>query len=230
MEKKKLLIKFPSRSRPARFMETFNLYKGLLSGQHDVQFVLSFDADDVSMNNAGMHNWLSRNGDSAKWFYGNSTSKISAINADMDRGWDYDVLLLASDDMIPVKAGYDDIIMRDMAVNFPDFDGVLHYNDGRKGEALNTLSIMGKKYYDRFGYIYHPSYKSVFCDNEFTDVSRILHKVVYIDNVIIKHYWIDIGVDALYQRNEHPAFYHEDGQNYSKRRERNFDIHANSTV
>ena len=222
MEKKRLLIKFPSRSRPARFMETFGLYKNLLSGQHDVQFVLSFDSDDISMNNKGMHNWLSRQGDNVKWFYGSSDSKISAVNADMNRGWDYDVLLLASDDMIPIKAGYDDIIMRDMTTHFPNFDGVLHYNDGRKGAALNTLCIMGKKYYDRFGYIYHPSYRSVFCDNEFTDVSKALNKAVYIDHIIIQHYWIDIGVDALYQRNEHPSFYSTDGQNYAKRRERGF--------
>lgn len=226
MEKKRLLIKFPSRSRPARFMETFGLYKNMLSGMHDVQFVLSFDHDDPTMNNKGVQTWLSKQGENVKWFYGNSDSKISAVNADMNRGWDYDVLLLASDDMIPVKAGYDDTIMRDMAVNFPNFDGVLHYNDDRKGEALNTLCIMGKKYYDRFGYIYHPSYRSVFCDNEFTDVSRILHKAVYIDNVIIKHYWMDLGVDALYARNEHPSFYSTDGQNYMKRRERNFEINA----
>ena len=228
MEKKRLLIKFPSRSRPGRFMETFNLYKNMLSGMHDVQFVLSFDEDDVTMNNNAMHNWLDRQGDNVKWFYGSSDSKISAVNADMNRGWDYDVLLLASDDMIPIKAGYDDTIVRDMAVTYSDFDGVLHYNDGRKGEVLNTLCIMGKKYYDRFGYISHPSYKSVFCDNEFTDVSRILHKAVYIDNVIIKHYWIDIGVDALYIRNENISFYNSDGQNYMTRRERNFDLNGSS--
>lgn len=222
MEKKRLLIKFPSRSRPGRFMETFGLYKNMLSGMHDVTFVLSFDKDDITMNNKAMHSWLEKQGENVKWFYGNSNSKISAVNADLDRGWDYDVLLLASDDMIPVKAGYDDIIMKDMAVCYPDFDGVLHYNDGKRGEALNTLCIMGKKYYDRFGYIYHPSYTSVFCDNEFTDVSRLLHKVTYIDNVIIRHYWIEIGVDALYMRNESPDFYSKDGKNYQERKDKGF--------
>ena len=226
----KLLIKFPSRSRPARFMEVFGLYKSMLSGKHDVKFLLSFDTDDISMNNAGIRNWLKNQGESVQAYWGNSKTKIQAINADLEHAKDYDILLLASDDMIPQTQNYDDIIVQDMEKYYPDGDGVLHYNDDKQKERLNTLSIMGKKYFDRFGYIYNPEYLSVYCDNEFTDVSRLLEKTTYIDRVIIRHFWIEIGVDALYQRNENRELYAHDQKVYETRKANNFGLTQNANA
>ena len=98
--KVKILCKFPSRSRPEKFKEVFSLYKNMASGKHELIFVLSFDTDDSSMNNDEMKKWLPEQGENVHWFYGDSTTKISAVNADMDREWDFDILLLASDDAV----------------------------------------------------------------------------------------------------------------------------------
>lgn len=218
----RFLCKFPSRSRPGRFLEVFNLYRSYLSGKHSMEFLLSFDEDDIMMNNPHMRKILDSQGEGVRYYFGNSKSKIQAVNADMDKAPDYDILLLASDDMVPVQHGYDDIIATDMQTHFPDLDGVLHYNDGIRGEALNTLCIMGKPYYDRFGYIYNPEYTSVFCDNEFTEVSRMLGKAAYIDKLIIQHKWMEQGKDALYQRNEDPDLYSKDGQVFVRRRQNGY--------
>ena len=226
----KLLIKFPSRSRPARFMEVFGLYKSMLSGKHDVKFLFSFDEDDVTMNNPGIHTWVANQGESVRACWGHSASKIEAVNADMQWSGDWDILLLASDDMIPMLQNYDDNIVSNMQKHFPDYDGVLHYNDDRQKENINTLCILGRKYYNQFGYIYNPEYKSVYADNEFTDVSRMLHKVVYIDEVIIRHYWMELGVDALYIRNEDKRLYERDQSVYAHRKANNFGLkHANAS-
>ena len=75
------------------------------------------------------------------------------------------IVLLASDDMIPMEKGFDNIIIDKMKNYYPDTDGVLWFNDGYQGDKLNTLCILGKKYYDRFGYIYNPEYISVLSDN-----------------------------------------------------------------
>ena len=218
----RFLCKFPSRSRPGRFLEVFNLYRSYLSGKHSMEFLLSFDEDDIMMNNPHMRKILDSQGEGVRYYFGNSKSKIQAVNADMDKAPDYDILLLASDDMVPVQHGYDDMIATDMQTHFPDLDGVLHYNDGIRGEALNTLCIMGKPYYDRFGYIYNPEYTSVFCDNEFTEVSRMLGKAAYIDKLIIQHKWMEQGKDALYQRNEDPDLYSKDGQVFVRRRQNGY--------
>lgn len=220
----KFLIKFPTRNRPKKFIEVFLKYQYMLSNNHDVEFLVSMDEDDTTMNNPYIKGFLD-NHKNVKYYYGNSSTKIEAINADLDKLPNYDIMLLASDDMIPRQPSYDEVIASDYKKYFPNLDGVVHYNDGRLGPQLNTFCIMGKPYFERFGYIYHPSYKSVFCDNEFTDVSKILNKHVYVDRVLFEHGWINyVGFDVLAQRNENPKFYEIDSINYINRRNDNFGI------
>ena len=162
--------------------------------------------------------------DNVTMFYGNNKSKIEAINADLDNV-DFDILLLASDDMIPVVKGYDTIIKNNMSKLYPDTDGVLWFNDGYQGNKLNTLCILGKKYYDRFGYIYNPEYISVWSDNEFMDVGNILGKQTYFDEVIIQHQHPDWGFgerDMVHTNNL--VNESKDRQTYIKRKEKNFYI------
>ena len=182
----KLLLKYPTRGRSEMFRDTLRLYRTMMSGEVDYKFFISMDRDDETMNNKEMMEFLDSQ-PNLSYHYGDSTTKIQAINADMEKVGDWDVLLLVSDDMHPIVKGYDKIIMDDMKKHFPDLSGVLHYNDGEWGRKLNTLSIMGVNYYKNVGYIYYPAYRSFFCDNEFTEVSNRDGKAVYLDNVIIKH-------------------------------------------
>jgi len=220
-----LLIKFPTRARPDKFRNQFDKYYSMLSGQLKVKFVVSMDEDDSTMNNHDMRWWLGPDNGGRQnifFYYGKSKTKVQAINTDMHHHNDFRVLLLASDDMTPIKQGYDKIILDDMTANFPDLNGALHYSDGRVGQRLITLSIMGKPLYDYFGYIYHPSYTSVWCDNEFHEAVYGMKKVKYIDNVIIKHDWIDYtGKDQLHLRNE--SFYTSDGRNFERRKRLGFN-------
>ena len=93
-------------------------------------------------------------------------------------------MIVTADDMICVQQGWDQIIRNEMNKNFPDGDGVLHFNDGFTGEKLNTLPILTKSYYDRFGFVYNTAYKSLFCDNEFQEVAKKLNKTIYINQVL----------------------------------------------
>lgn len=219
----KLLIKYPTRARWDTFKKTLGQYMGRLSNKHEVEFVISMDVDDRSMNNPEVHAYL----DALKnvsYCYGENRTKVEAINANM-QNHEFDVVLLASDDMIPEVDGYDDIICSALQEYFPDTDGVLHFHDGRVGESLNTLSIMGKKMYDRFGYIYHPDYKSLWCDNEFHEVTRAMGKVKWIDRVIIRHAWVDAtGQDGLHRHNE--SFHNVDKRTYDKRKSLGFPKEA----
>lgn len=228
----KLVIKYPTRGRPDKFMSVFDRYMNFLSGSNDVHFVISFDHDDPSMNNDNMWSFILRmksmyNG-RVHAFCGKSHSKISAVNADLDKvqSLNPDIILLASDDMIPIRSGYDSIIIDSMKKHYPDTDGVLWFNDGFSGgDRLITLSILGNKYYKRFGYLYYPGYKSVFCDNEFTDVAKMLGRVTYINDVIIQHQWVGAtSPDALHARNESPEMYAHDKPMYEERKAKNFDL------
>lgn len=219
----KILIKFPSRGRRQKFLSTYNQYVRMASDLSNIHFLITLDIDDPTMKEIGINNGYST------VIYGKSENKVHAINRDLNEFEGYDIILLASDDMIPVVKGYDDIIRNQMSINFPDMDGVLHFNDGYAQDRLNTLCILGKKYYDRFKYIYCPAYKSLWCDNEFMKVSKILKKQVYIDRVIIRHEHYantpTVKMDEQYKKTE--SFYHIDKKTFDMRESVNFEIPVN---
>ena len=190
----KLLIKFPTRGRPDKFFNVLDKYVSL-SRSGCVRFVVSCDLDDNTMNNDVVREKLASY-DNLEVHFGTSKTKIEAINADM-RGQDFDICLLASDDMIPEREGYDLEIIEKMKVNYPDLDGVIWFSDGYQKSKLNTLIVLGKRYYDRFGYLYHPDYVSFYCDNEFMQVAFMLGKQTYVDDVIIRHEHPDNTKEAI---------------------------------
>ena len=201
----RFLFKYPTMGRPEWFKDTLQTYIRMLSGQHEYTFLISMNEDDETMNNEEMRKFLQSapNDCSLRFYFANHENKIEAINADMEY-FDFDILFLISDDMIPQIQDFDIIIAEKMKEYFPDLDGALHFNDDCCGkDKCITLSIMGKKLYDYFGYIYHPDYKSFFCDNEFTDEVRRLEKVHYDPMIIVKHDWKGWGIDRdkTYKRN-----------------------------
>lgn len=217
----KILFKYATRERPDWFRRTLALYYREMSELCNFQFLVSIDKDDSTMCNSDMFKFL-HNKTNLIYAVGNNSSKIEAINADMESVSEvnWDILVVVSDDMVPVVRGYDKKIVDEMKKHFPDTDGALHFNDDMFGrDRCITLSIMGRKLYERLGYIYHPDYKSFFCDNEFTDVVYGMGKVVYIPQVIISHKSWHGGrnsTDSLYRRNSRMGI--PDEAIYNKRR------------
>jgi hypothetical protein len=188
----KLLIKFPTRNRKNKFFTVLKQYQRLCEDIENTFFLITLDNDDDEMNSPEVVDIFSTF-KNIKYVYGNSISKIHAVNRDIETVDEWDIVLLASDDMTPKVKGYDNIIRNKMKEHYPDTDGVLWFNDGHQGNNLNTLCILGKKYYERFNYIYYPEYKSVWSDNEFMLVGNILKKQTYFDEVIIEHEHPDWG-------------------------------------
>lgn len=223
----KLVIKFPTRNRPDKFKSVFSKYLSFLSGRHDVRFVVSMDENDPTMNTPEMREWFETRSHNVniKWCYGHSKTKIEACNADMD-GEDGDVLMLASDDMVPLQMGYDDIIFSVYKQTFPDYDGAIKFWDGLrpKEDSLMTLTVMGFPLYKKFGYIYHSSYKSLYCDDEQTRVCVALGKLARCDVCIIQHQWTADPFDTLHVRNENAKMYGVDGENFKNRMKNNFNM------
>lgn len=217
----KLLIKFPTRGRKQIFFNVLDKYYEYLDDIDNTKFIISCDIDDVTMNNNEVINKF-KEYKNLKFYYGQSKSKIEAVNSDLGEDEDYDIILLASDDMLPQIKGYDTIIKNDMEKYYPDTDGVLWYFDGYRKD-LNTLSILGKKYFKRFNYIYNPEYKSFYADNEFMLVSNKLNKQKFLDLCIIKHDHPDINgreYDETYNKNNFSG----DDTIFRNRYIKNFDL------
>jgi hypothetical protein len=221
----KLLIKFPSRGRPDKFKYALYNYISKCKNKKDTSFLFTFDEDDTTMNNESMKEEIAELCGSMEHYivYGTSENKIHAINRDLKSFWNWKILLLASDDMIPVVKGYDEIIREKMINHYIDTDGVLWFNDGYAGDRLNTLVCMGKTYYLRFNYIYNPIYKSFFCDNEFMDTANTLRKQTYFHQTIIQHQHpantADVQEDELYKQNN--KYWNADARTYYHRKQYN---------
>jgi hypothetical protein len=182
------------------------------------------------MNNEEMIAWLEdqridleKRGHSLIYHYGNSKSKIEACNANLENE-KADVLMLASDDMWPQVKGYNKIILDGMTQCFPDGDGAIKFDDGLRKDILMTLTVMGWKLYERFGYIYHPDYTSLYCDTEQTAVCHYSKRLAISELCLCKHQWTNTAFDELHGRNENPEMYKIDGEIYRRRMENRFEI------
>jgi hypothetical protein len=219
-------------------MNNLNAYLNLASGKHKITVVVTMDIDDSSMNNNPLRYYMNskiKPDVDVTFSYGNSEGKIAAINR-MVPTTDWDIIISTADDMEPVEDGWDDIIVQDMMREFPDLNGALNYNNDPRLEAkgaegfktLITLPVIGRKLYDRFGYIYHPAYKSEWCDNEQTEVFEAIGALRHIDRRPIVHKWAE-NQDALMQRNMQIGM-GVDRDTYRKRKALGFDGVIQSTV
>lgn len=227
MPKVKILYKFATRSRKQKYLKCIeNIFEKAV--MMDESYILvTVDYDDPEMQStAQVVTALKERG---SVMYGASTSKIDAINRDMELvRFDWDILIVMSDDFEFIDTAFDSVIYNHMRFFFPDFDGVLHYPDGTgNGKNIMTMSIIGRKYYERFKYIYHPDYYSVYCDNEATEVARRLGKYKFIDIQLFKHkHWLFLAdiPDELNKRNDNAFVYAKDKAVYDTRLLKNFDL------
>jgi len=220
---KKILYKLTSRSRPQRCADTIASIVGSSSTDKEYGIVLSIDEDDESMKNFDYPFYADR----LAIISGVSRNKIDAINRDMDSiPFEWDILVNVSDDMI-LEKGFDNVV-RKAFDETGTLDLFLHLPDGYANERLATMSIMGKDYYNRFGYIYHPSYESVYCDNEAMDVAKILGKYKYVDAHVFKHvHPANVGMhlmDEQYKKTEASEVHAKDCAMYQFRKSKNFDL------
>lgn len=222
----KLLIKFPTRNRPEKFKTVLKKYIDFLSGNHDVRFVITMDNDDETMNNKDMKTFLKRlrkKGVDLVYHYGESKTKVEACNANLENE-SADVLMLVSDDMIPQAKNYDEIIFELFSKAFPNFDGGIKFHDGLRNDILMTLPIIGWKLYEKFGYIYHPEYTSLYCDTEQTISLQMMGKLGISDICLAKHEWTSEPFDELHARNENTEMYQRDGAVFERRKMKDFDV------
>jgi len=222
MKAKTLLMKVTSRDRYDKMLSCVMAHIHFANNTDDMFWLFSFDQDDTSFNKEHFNMFIKKTNIKGKYIIGKSTDKIDAINRDINiielEKWD--VLVNISDDQFPIFQGYDDVIRDTM----PDsLDASLWFLDSYQ-DRINTQEILGRNYYIDQGYVYHPSYKSLFCDNESTIVAERKGKLIKDNRCIIRHVHPcnskEAQNDALYVKNE--SFWNEDKANYEKRLQHDF--------
>lgn len=224
----KILFKFPCRGRVSMFFDSLNSIHNNVRDKENYHVGLTLDEDDFELNNDEVKNKLSHYPNtSIQW--GVSGSKIRAVNRSLP-DYDFDVIICWSQDMFAEMVGFDDIMRQYMysIINEHGDDFLIHFPERDAKEMLNVLYIATKKYYSRFNYIYHPSYLSLWCDNESMCVAKMLNKYHYVGvgglyvhkNPAYSQYGIER--DSLF--NEQQGMWATDEKNFHERRRRNFDL------
>ena len=208
---------FATRNRPQKMAEALGTIIHL-SENNNYSIGLTIDDDDSTTLNSDQLSDALQSGQ-IKVNPGRSTSKVHAINRGM-AGWNGDIVVNMSDDMRFIKQGFD----RDIVRAFQgDTDQFIHFPDGHVNQVLPTMSIMGRSYYERFNYIYHPDYQSLWCDNEAMDWALQLGRYQYIDLQIFSHEhptWTGEPADPLLLHTE--SFFEIDHQTYRRRSQSEF--------
>lgn len=214
-----ILLKYPTRKRPELFLSTLQGWISRAANLSKVGVLVSYDSDDSSMTEqviskaTGMHS-------NVVAVQGPNRTKIEACNADIkDYKADWNIIILISDDMICCADSWDNTVRKYMSQHYPDTNGALWFFDGYQRD-FNAMECVGRKRYERFGYLYHPSYISFSCDRETTDIGLRDETLTFVEEQICSHespYWgKGIPFDDVYQTNS--VWYQKDRATYAARK------------
>lgn len=206
----KILVKYASRGRKQRFFDGLDNIFATCEFPDRLLVLISLDEDDAEMCNDEVKEKLATYSN-IKVCWGLSKNKIHACNRDFDKipesFKDYQIVANFSDDQRWTIYGWDTIIRTDFNSISPDFSHYMAYLDPDTGGALSTLFICGRGWYDRFGFIYDPQFKSLFCDNLVEDCAKYLGKYHYTGYSIYRHYnpsylYSDFPPDEMYKQQQ----------------------------
>ncbi len=201
MNNYKLLFKLTSRSRPEKFFNTIRNIIQQVSIDCMYRIHCTLDSCDSSMNNPYVISQLDK---IANLFYifGDSKNKIDAINRDMESVGDWDILINMSDDVQFTASGFDVLIKNSFGDNL---NQCVHFPDQNQGEKCMTVSMMGREYYNNDGFIYNPSFESLWCDVVAQEVAQVRKQYKYVPANIFNHLHPSFGhgqYDEQYRKTE----------------------------
>lgn len=193
----KILFKYTTRSRRSNFLRGYDSIVNNVNSDN-YHILISIDKDDSTMfplpDLKGNHTII----------VGNSKNKIHAINRDVNEFTtlcDWDIIVNMSDDMIFTVKGFDDIIRQ----YFDNLDLCLHFPDQNQGQNCMTMSILGREYYKRDNFIYHPEFESLWVDIVAQEEAQIRDCYKFVNQNIFIHLHPSFGqahYDAQYQKTE----------------------------
>lgn len=172
----KVSLIHPSRSRPELAKKVYDEWMGKAANPDEIEYILSLDNSDPQLKSYLFNSFSDIYFSNRLSFTVNENgSAIEAINvaATLATG---DLLVVVSDDfgcpqnwdvdLLNAVKGREDFIVK-------TWDGLQPW--------LITLPILDRKYYERFGFVYNPAFKHLFCDTLMTVQGDLLGKTIKSD-------------------------------------------------
>lgn len=192
----KILVKFPTRSRPGAALQVLKLWEERLSKKHDVEFAVSLDTSDPNHERVAQTLLSTPRSVQLRVDAADNKTRVEAVNYNADAG-DWDLIIVGSDDVVPLE-GYDDKIAQETApaeaALFP--------------AGAKTILTIGAERFRKKGYLIHPDYLTFFGEEE-----NAVHKAAHVFDTFA-------GPDNLSKRNR--VSYARDLQVFDERKAKKF--------
>jgi glycosyltransferase involved in cell wall biosynthesis len=211
---KTISIIHPSRGRALSCART--AFKWTKYLYQDIQYLLSVDSSDSELSN---YKEVCEEQPDLTLVINDNHSAIEAINnaAKIATG---DIIIVISDDF-DCPQDWDTLLL-DALKDKSDF--LVKTVDGCQPWII-TLPIMDRVYYNRFGYIYNPSYLHMFCDTEMTHVGHLLGRVITLPISFPHMHYTQVGgqpKDEINVKND--ATWNQGEEVYLRRMKENFGL------
>lgn len=205
----KISVIHASRQRPKQAFETLRKW---LNRSHNIglEYIMSLDSTDPTLNE---YRWL----DGQVCINDNKTA-IEAINIGAKAATG-NILISVSDD---TDCPDNWLVLLKAYLNGKS-DFCAKVDDGLQ-PTLVTMPIMDRIYYERYGYVYHPGYSHMFCDQELTAVAIMTGKYLKLP-LSFPHLHYSAGkseFDAVYAKNN--ATWAQGESLFNERLKTNFGI------
>jgi len=194
-----------SRGRPEMARKSHDAWMERASGAHNIEYILSVDDDDESMQDLGLIKTGEKSRPLQPWpmtikvYRGKNRLVVDAYNRGAHHATG-DILVQVHDDLCPPKDWDKEIAAR----LDPKKPQVLQVGDGTPLNSdkpwLLTVTIMTRAWYEKAGYWWHPDYLSVFCDDDLSLKAQKEDAVVDGKDLIFAHAWGGADGDETYKR------------------------------
>lgn len=141
----------------------------------------------------------------------------------------WDVVILVSDDF-ECPGEWDEILGRSVNMRygegFREEKYAVQVSDGAVKHIL-TIPIISRAAYMETGYVYHPSYISMYADNDLREVFDRHFAVIDCTDTVFRHmHWANgIGTkDSTYMHQERPQAWNVGREVFEKRKSNNFPV------
>jgi hypothetical protein len=206
----------PSRQRATKSIETTK--KWLQRSGCETELIISIDEDDPQKEYY-LRYYSHFNQASTKVLINQNRSAVDAINNAAKEATG-NIMIVVSDDsdcpdnwcsvIYSATEGKKDFVLK-------TFDGIQNW--------IVTMPVLDREYYSRFGYIYHPDYKHMFCDTEFTHVAEALDRIILRNDILFPHMHYSVTKTRADDINEKANATWNDGKRtYIQRFNENFGL------
>lgn len=156
--------------------------------------------------------------DYGQFIENNNSSVVDAINVGVKSVSGNIIIVMSDDTECPDNWGQKLLEVVDGKTDF-----ILKTKDGIQPWII-TMPIMDRTYYNRFGYIYYPEYKHMFCDTELTCVADILGRKIE-SNLLFPHKQYSVTGEKPDEINRRADKTWDQGEKlFLERYKKNFDL------